>query len=314
MTALRIWLITDGRPGHRNQLLGLCQRLEALAEVESHWLDLSRQGFRYRGGAALRAQFASEGDPDWIIGAGRRSHWPLLWCKWRSGGKAAVIMKPSLPLALFDAAIIPRHDGVAGSERVLLSQGVINHIQPRRSGRDPRRGLILLGGINRHFAWDNALIASQVKAIVRAQPGVDWFLSDSPRSPDSLLPMLADLSQPNLQIVPHRQGGADWLPGQLAAAAQVWVSCDSVSMVYEAITSGAAVGLLEMPPLRDSRVCRNVEQLRAGDLLSSFSGADLASPLSAPETPLWEADRAARWLLARSGLAAANTLEAADER
>ena len=42
-----MWIITDGRLGHLNQLRGLIERLQAKAEIELHWLDLSAQPSAY---------------------------------------------------------------------------------------------------------------------------------------------------------------------------------------------------------------------------------------------------------------------------
>jgi mitochondrial fission protein ELM1 len=55
-----------------------------------------------------------------------------------------------------------------------------------------------------------------------------------------------------LTIVPFAATSPDWLPTQLARADQAWVTADSVSMVYEALTAGAAVGVLDVPRPRQA--------------------------------------------------------------
>ncbi|MCH8840089.1 MAG: mitochondrial fission ELM1 family protein [Planctomycetes bacterium] len=42
----------------------------------------------------------------------------------------------------------------------------------------------------------------------------------------------------NLTIVPHKETSSSWVSEHLANAARVWVSADSVSMVYESLTNG----------------------------------------------------------------------------
>jgi hypothetical protein len=59
-------------------------------------------------------------------------------------------------------------------------------------------------------------------------------------------------------------------------------------MIYEALTGGAKVGVLEMPRLRpDARVIRGLESLKADGYFDAHS----------PPRPLAEADRCAAMIL-----------------
>jgi mitochondrial fission protein ELM1 len=298
MAALQLWLITDGRLGHLNQLRGLVTRLQQKTATQVHWLNIAEQGFKYTGRAGLELQFTAGSRPDWIISAGSRSHLPLLWCKWMTGGRALVLMRPSWPLWMFDAVCMPFHDSPPPRKNILGTHGVINHIVPVKEGRQVDRGLILLGGINKHFHWDNDVVLNQLRQISEAAPGVEWLVSNSPRTPQGLLESVAALQRPNIRIMPYSDTGPGWLPATLAEVAQVWVSCDSVSMVYESISSGAATGLLTLEPMRESRVTRSMAQVRRDGLAVGFDTADLSQALPPAAQSLWEADRAADWLLA----------------
>lgn len=303
--ALTAWIITDGRPGHLNQIRGLVARLQAKCDLQLAWLDMSKTPFRYTGRQGLLRQFSAPADPlakrpDWIIGAGSHCHRPMLWTKWLTGGRALVLMRPSWPLWLFDAACIPIHDAPPERPSVLATQGVLNVIEPSSDPRHSDQGLVLLGGVNRHFVWDDAAILEQIVAIADAQSEVQWRVSDSPRTPPAFLTELRRQNRDNIHIMPFGHSGGGWLQQQLAQAGQVWVSRDSVSMVYESITAGAPTGLLGLEKKRDSRVTRSMDQVLASGLASDINGADLHHPLSAAEHALWEADRAADWLLAMS--------------
>ena len=296
---LRLWVITDGRLGHLNQLRGLVAQLEAKRHCQVHWLDIAKTPFKKTGRRGLLSQFAAEQTPHWVIAAGSRCHIPLLWTAWRCKARSLVLMKPSLPIALFDAAMIPAHDAPSERAKVLVTRGVLNSIVPTFDGRSADIGLVLLGGINKHFAWDDATIVAQVQAIVASQPGIHWRIGDSPRSPPALLDKLRALPANNMTIIPYAECGPGWLPCQLAEVGQVWVSRDSVSMVYECITSGAATGLLQLEPLRSSRVTRSMQQVIDKGLATAFEHCDVNQALPPSTQPLWEADRAADWLLER---------------
>lgn len=301
-SALQLWVITDGRLGHLNQLRGLVSRLESKRPCEVRWLDISKTPFRKTGRRKLLEQFSADSAPDWVVAAGSRCHLPLLWTAWRCRARSLVLMKPSLPLALFDAAIIPAHDAPPAKQNVLVTDGVLNNIEPTYSGRVADTALVLLGGINKHFDWDNAAIAAQLQALVASQPQVHWRIGDSPRSPSGLLEQLRELPGDNVSLVSYADCGAGWLAAQLAEVSQVWVSRDSVSMVYESITSGAPCGLLQLTPSRDSRVTRSMQQVIDKGLATAFEHCDVQCPLPPSRQPLWEADRAADWLLTRTEL------------
>ena len=95
------------------------------------------------------------------------------------------------------------------------------------------------------------------------------------------------------------QTGPEWLPAQLARAGQVWVTADSVSMIYEALTSGTKVVLLAVPQLRPNRISRGLDRLIHQGWLTAF--ADWQPSLRLQRLPgiFNEADRCAHWIIER---------------
>jgi uncharacterized protein len=98
--------------------------------------------------------------------------------------------------------------------------------------------------------------------------------------------------------VPHQETGPGWLAGELARSAVVWVTADSVSMVHEALTAGAATGILPVPPAKaggdGGRPARAVAGLVAAGLAAEFP--DQPAP---PATRFHEAGRCADLIAAR---------------
>ena len=82
----------------------------------------------------------------------------------------------------------------------------------------------------------------------------------------------------------------DWLPAQLLSAEEVWVTEDSVSMVFEAITAGNRVGLLPVPTSHDGNdVSRALQQLVLENYATTYSawlktGRQLPPPKRLHET------------------------------
>lgn len=289
-----VWIVSDGKPGHLNQSLGLAEALERVAPTEIHVIPALPA---WRAGLALLLKWMPGKvlpKPDLIVGAGHATHLTLLAAHRACGGRSVVIMKPSLPRTWFDLCIIPRHDGIAADARTLITEGALNRIQPAAT-LETNKGLLLIGGISKHFDWDSDAIQVQIKSILARTPDTHWTLTTSRRTPADFL---SDLPQPpNLTIVPHTQTSPDWLPEQLARSGTVWATPDSASMVFEALTAGAEVGVFDLPVNPKSRVGWAIAQLADAERITRFVRWAAHGKLHPNLHPLAEADRCAHWIL-----------------
>lgn len=266
---LVIWRLTDGKPGHMQQTLGLVRALAALTPCEVIDMDLTAQPVGFRDFLLGRFMHGvAKKRPQLIIGAGHATHFGVLAARRAAGGKAVALMKPSLPVFMFDFVIAPEHDGLKESERVINTLGVLNPMQAGE--KKPDSLLFLIGGPSKHVQWDNTVILQQIEAvIVGLKPGSAWRITDSRRTPESLSAVL--LQKYGERFQPFAQCPPGWLAERLAVMECVWVSEDSVSMVYEALTAGCRVGLLHLPEAdRNSRVMRGVETLLADGWVTAF--------------------------------------------
>ncbi len=242
-------------------------------------------------------------DPALILGAGHATHPVVLAARRARGGRAIVLMKPTLPVRWFDLCLVPEHDGLPADENVILTRGAINTVEP--SGQQAAdRGLILLGGPSSHHGWDGAAMVGQVRAVVTAEPGRKWKLTTSRRTPNDIVPALRALAADNVEVIPADQTEPGWVGRELEQASVVWVSEDSVSMVYEALTAGAAVGVLAVPRRGTGRVVRGLDRLVSEGWVTTFDAWQEGQSLGRPPEPLFEADRCARiicerWLCSR---------------
>ena len=229
--------------------------------------------------------------PDLLLGAGHASHFHLLAARRRFGGRCVVLMKPSLPRAWFDLCIVPEHDGAGPMQNQLITRGVLNTI---RSGGEHNEevGLAVIGGPSRHYRWDDGALLQQLEQLIRARPKRRWWLTSSRRTPAALLGRLAGELN-GVEFVPYPKASGDWLAERLAEAGEVWVSEDSVSMIYEALSSGARVGLLAVPRQGCSRVSRGVDRLVGDGWVGAPGDMRLAE---GPGQEINEADRCAQWI------------------
>lgn len=295
-----VWLLTDNKPGHRNQLKGLANRLRVLAGASTYWVDADHQSvpiWRAIFGLAPAMDYQLP-PPNLIVGAGSGTHRLLLALRRLRKARTLVVMKPAFPLSWLDAAIIPEHDGIEGGKRILVTEGVLNSVTPLARLTDKPEALVLIGGPSAHYDWDDDVVFEQIVQLMRAYPQWRWTISGSRRTPVEYLSRLETLAGPKVTVVDPQRTHEDWLSHQLAASRAVWVTPDSTSMVYESITSGVPTGLFELTAQASSRVARSVSALVERGRVARWSDhASVMDRLPVPHQSLWEADRAARWVI-----------------
>ncbi|MYM63384.1 mitochondrial fission ELM1 family protein [Pseudomaricurvus sp. HS19] len=280
---MNILCVTDDKSGHVSQLRGLAEALGRLTPTDTRWQSIYQP-------SGLDPSFR----PDLILGAGRRTHWPALKMKLRRGGRVVLLSKPTLPQWLFDLCVLPRHDGQQESRRVVNTEGALNPILPSTEA-DPDRGLLLIGGPSNYYGWDTDSLVQQLLQLQASQPQIRWTLTTSRRTPDTFPAAIPQLRAAGIDVVPLEETDHQWLLDHFRQCGVIWVTEDSVSMVYEALSSGARVGLLQMPLLKANRLSDSFRHLAEAGRLMQIGSADPTRQFA----PLQEADRIAKLLLAR---------------
>lgn len=304
-----IWVVGDGKAGHENQSMGLAMALGRVIGARVERRGVERRGAWSRV-IAPAPPVGEGGAPAMAIGAGASTHATVLACRRVYGAKAVALMNPGWRRRGFDLCVIPEHDGVREGERVVVTKGAINLVRPSHA-KDERAGLVLVGGPSKHHAWDAGETARQIRSVVE-RGGVDraWTLTTSRRTPQETLEALerafadAPALRARLEVWPVERTGREWLLERYAESAEIWVSEDSVSMVYEAITSGARVGLLRVERVGDAgRVVRGLDALLRDGWATSFEEWSRGGALRRAPGVLDEADRVARLVAERFGFA-----------
>lgn len=293
---VQVLVVSDGKAGHRNQSLGLAEALVRLRPG----LSIEQVAPMPR----LQALFAlifgryalAQDKPALVIGAGHGTHLTLLALKrcWRV--PVIVLMKPSLPLALFDLCLIPEHDRPPERGNVIATKGALNRVG--NAAKVAGSGMILVGGPSKSNGWDEERLLGQIRALIERSPG-SWVLTTSRRTPASTQEKLQAMD--GVEVYPAGQTAPGWLPEKLATAEQCWVTEDSVSMIYEALSAGCAVGVFGVPWKREGRLLRGVNRLKEQGLLTAFEQWS-GNSLPAPKQAFNEAGRCAGKVIARGWL------------
>ena len=77
----------------------------------------------------------------------------------------------------------------------------------------------------------------------------------------------------------------------------MWVTPDSASMVFEALSAGADVGVFDLPVNPKSRVGQAIARLADSQRITRFVRWCASGKLHPNLHPLAEADRCAEWIL-----------------
>ena len=294
-----IWKFLDGRPGHENQVMGLVDSIRRRIPCDEYSIRSDRQmpGWKALLPGALKA-VSKWPAPDLLIGAGHATHLPVFRCGHRFGGHTVLVMKPSLPVSLFDLCFVPKHDRlICRYSNVVRFEGALNRIQPSHQ-LDDQRGLILVGGPSRHFDWSTEGLLDQVHAVLKRSEVKSWTVVTSERTPVAFVDECRSRF-PLLSTMTPEMSSRDWLSVQLSQTGVVWVTCDSVSMTYEAMTAGAKVGLLELRPKKSGRLVSNVDRLLSQQQVVSWTEWMNGRNLKHSHQPFFEADRCAAEVIQR---------------
>jgi mitochondrial fission protein ELM1 len=134
--------------------------------------------------------------------------------------------------------------------------------------------------------------------VLTTDTDVHWTLTTSRRTPASFLDAWRASGLPG-DMIPCNQTPPGWMQQTMQRTGRVWVTCESMSMVFEALTAGAAVGLLELPARRHGRVYRSALELIEKGHATPWSQWRAGTELQPLPHPLCEADRCAEEVIRR---------------
>ncbi|MEI6558180.1 MAG: mitochondrial fission ELM1 family protein [Rhodospirillaceae bacterium] len=307
MTAPRIWVLPDGRPGNASQCLGVAEALGLPYEVKTlgyTWavvLDNRLRGASLLGiDAATRATLVPPW-PDLLITAGRRAAPVARYVKAQNGGRTMLVqlMHPTHHADDFDLIAVPHHDRRPAAPNTLTVTGAAHHVTPaklavaaelwrERLAAIPRPRLaVMIGGAfgRRPLPVPLALdMVGQVSAVAKRLGG-GLLLTTSRRTPSEVVAALpAAIGCPAYSHF--------WTPeaenpyfGFLALSDAAVITGDSVSMLCEATVTERPVYILSPPGLARRRQALLQERLiELGHARRFEALADDSQPLLWGET------------------------------
>tara|TARA_R110000868_G_scaffold262401_1_gene520830 strand:- start:2721 stop:3773 length:1053 start_codon:yes stop_codon:yes gene_type:complete len=276
---MKIWVLSDGKPGHQNQSLGVAEAL-CVSPEQIKVIPLKKRMF----GSLLsffwpplKVQALPKAPwPDIVVATGNLTVPVSKWIKMKNPSTVTVQMmtplnrfglkfKPgsfldhlfnSENLSFFDVVASPAHEGAQQTEQTVVTVGAPNlvtslklkeaHMKWEKSFHDigEKRLAVLVGGSNKRFKFDESKardLAEKLKDFAEKE-GYSLMVTTSRRTGDKQTAILQDVLKGDKTYFWDGEGENPYL-GFLACADALLVTCDSVSMVSEACSTGKIVYL-----------------------------------------------------------------------
>ncbi|MEM9736398.1 MAG: ELM1/GtrOC1 family putative glycosyltransferase, partial [Pseudomonadota bacterium] len=246
-----VWLLLGGKAGDNAQLRAVAAKLDTevrewrlghnlLREVPNAWLGASLASLK--GKPAFTPPW-----PDMVLGVGRRSVPAARWIQRASPNPPRLVWlgRPRAPLAWFDLVLSTGQYGLPEAPNLLRLPLPLTE-PPNLAA--PARRVALLGGPS----WSATITRPFLDAFAKAARGDEdepVSLLTSPRTPIGAAAYLKDRLGAGAEIYDWaaEQGRENPYRAWLGEARYLVVSCDSVSMICDAVSTGRPVSVVRMP-------------------------------------------------------------------
>lgn len=297
------WWITTGQAGFRTQARGLAEAVAGEGAVEktiglnAPWALLPPSRLMLLGLDKTKDRLTPPW-PDLVISCGRKAGKVALAVKAASGGRtlAVHVQHPLADIAKFDLVIPMRHDGAPDAANVMPIDLALHDLTPallegaREGWRERFAALprpltgVLLGGATQKkpFTVEQAReLVGRLKAL-RAQGGL--AITPSRRTPDEVKTVVRDAFAGDDGVFLWDEAGDNPYRGILALSDRIVATGDSVSMVSEAVATGAPVAVFDLGG-GGARHKRFLENLVARGVVSRADGSPFVAGSGLNETP-----------------------------
>ncbi|RLB94351.1 MAG: hypothetical protein DRH26_01430 [Deltaproteobacteria bacterium] len=249
----KITAILDGSPGHEKQTEGIISALAKYVTVEITRLKIKKTFLSdivswLKVLVGLCRKTGKSEDVDFVMGTGTHTHPHVIKMGNAGGAKKIICMFPAPFLTrLFDLCFVPNHDRPKSGKKIFLTVGPPN-ISENKHIHKPDIGLILIGGVDeKSHVWDSDKICDYIEQIVSSESvNLNWTISSSPRTPEEMDAKIRRFAaeKEHVSFFPFADTPKGWVEKRYDMSGIVWVTADSLSMVYEALTAGCTTGII----------------------------------------------------------------------
>ena len=270
-TAPRTWLLMGRKVGDNAQLLALAEALgwpfeqKRVVYRSTELLSNRLLGPNLHGIVPERSDPLEPPWPQLVLTAGRRNEPVARWIRQQAGGRDKVKLvqmgRPWAPLAEFDLIVTTPQYSLPRAPNVLHNEAPLHRVTPERlaaarAAWGPRLAhlpapylTVILGGPSGPYSFDReagALLGARASRMAR-ESGGSLLVTTSARTPADAVDALEERLDVPYELYRWRPDAAE-NPyfGYLALADRIIVTCDSMSMLIEAIATGRPVLVFDL--------------------------------------------------------------------
>ena len=255
---MKICWFKDSKIGHEKQVRAILDNLALTQDLlideiyisNPVWLEL----FLY----LLKIKPKQDSIPDIIIGAGSKTTIPMLRHKIHSKTKIISVMKPQFFESKFDLIVAPRHDYKVVPDNVFTYIGSIAKVNINPELEDI--GLIVVGGLNKHFNFDDDHLISQIDFVISLFPNTKWIVFNSRRTPKSFNERIKKST--SIEKFIDVTTNFEPLNDYLSKAKFKFVTPDSVNMIFESLSSSGETYLFDMHSPRENKITKLIDEVK----------------------------------------------------
>jgi len=256
---MKICWFKDSKIGHEKQVQAILDNLALTQDLVIKEINVSNPVWLELFLYLLRIKPKQDLVADIIIGAGSATTIPML--RYKTGNKTKVIsvMKPQFFESKFDLIVAPRHDYKVVPHNVFTYIGSIAKVNINQDLENI--GLIIIGGVNKHFNFDDDYLISQIDFIISLFPDTNWTVFNSRRTPKTFNERIKRNTAIGKFIDVHKN--FEPLDDYLSKAKLKFVTPDSVNMVFESLSSSGETYLFDMYSSKENKITRLIDEVKS---------------------------------------------------
>ena len=256
---MKICWFKDSKIGHEKQVQAILDNLALTQDLVIKEINVSNPVWLELFLYFLRIKPKQDLVPDIIIGAGSATSIPMLRYKTDNKTKVISVMKPQFFESKFDLIVAPRHDYKVVPDNVFTYIGSIARVNINQDQENI--GLIVIGGVNKHFNFDDGYLISQIDFVISLFPDNNWIVFNSRRTPKSFNEKIKRNTSIRKFIDVHKN--FEPLDDYLSKAKLKFVTPDSVNMIFESLSSSGETYLFDMHCSKENKITRLIDEVKS---------------------------------------------------
>ena len=218
---------------------------------------------------------------DVVIGAGSSIYIRMLLIKSYlskndTSIKAISILAPNLYKNHFDIICAPNHDikKLSKTDKVIYFEGSLARVSS--SEVDENIGFIGIGGINKHYVFDQEAIMLQIEFLLGLYPQKKWFVFTTRRTPNEMSKKIKSLALKNNNLIISDDNYDEIIE---KASVKV-VTQDSVNMVYESLSTKGQTFLFNMKYIKINKIVNQINLLLSNKQVGYIESTKMVEDLN----------------------------------